>query len=286
MGVGRTGKKMGVAVPNYYYGSKAAPVRWTVTKFEEKAFQAFPGAPVQAGGCCEKCGQGIRYVVTLKSSDGRVMNVGRDCAATLEGGPELAEIRNAEAAWEREMYLASPEYAARKAREAAEEAARKAAAERAESEHALLLFGLRTIAKAAASSKYEADMARSYERTIVGGHAVEIDERDAVTLGVAFSKANLPASKHVGTVGKRLEVLALFEAMIAVEGIYGTSYVRKFRTAEGESLVWFSGACPDGLWRKDLGSWVKVRGTVKAHKDYNGEAQTSLSRVKVLGGDS
>jgi hypothetical protein len=280
LGVGRTGKKM--AVPNYYYGSTENPIAWKVTKFEEKVFQAYPGAPVQAGGCCEKCSQSIRYVVTLASSDGRVMAVGRDCAVTLQGGPDLAEIRSAEAAWEREQYLASPEYAALKARKAAEEAALKAGAARAESEHACLLFALRAIVKAPASSKFEAAMASREEGRIVAGYEPDVDERDAGTLAVAFAKASLPASKHVGEVGKRIEKRALFEAMIPIDTPYGRTYIRKFRTVDGEALVWFSSSYPDGLGGENLGDWVKIRATVKAHKDYNGEPQTSLLRLKVV----
>ncbi len=74
---------MTAAVPNYYYGSLESPITWKVVKFEEKVFQPAPGLPWRAAGCCDKCGQSIRYVVTLKSSDGREMSVGQDCAVTL-----------------------------------------------------------------------------------------------------------------------------------------------------------------------------------------------------------
>jgi hypothetical protein len=99
---------------------------------------------------------------------------------------------------------------------------------------------------------------------------------------VAFAKASLPVSKHVGEVGKRVEAKALYEAMIPIETAYGRSYLRKFRTEDGAVLAWFSGSYPDGLGRDDLGKWVTIKGTVKAHKDYNGEAQTSLTRIKVV----
>jgi hypothetical protein len=51
-----------------------------VGSFECK-FQAAPGAPVQPGGSCDYCGQGIMYAVAIKSADGKTFKVGCDCVA-------------------------------------------------------------------------------------------------------------------------------------------------------------------------------------------------------------
>lgn len=45
----------------------------------ESKYQAHPDAPIQPGGCCEYCGQGIIYVVEIRGADGRTFNVGSDC---------------------------------------------------------------------------------------------------------------------------------------------------------------------------------------------------------------
>jgi hypothetical protein len=269
------------AVSNYYYGSKASPIKWTVTRFQEKV-HVIPGVGVRAAGCCDKCGQSIRYVYTLKSSDGRVMDVGSDCAVTLQGGPDLAEMRRAEAAYQRELYLASDEYREKCERERVERETRAARAARAEEEHALLLYACRAIVASASANYFEKDRAQRYITAATGGSDIGfIDEDDVAPLSVAFARTTLPRSKHVGQVGDKIERKVLVEALIPVETPYGTNYVQKFRSTAGESLVWFSKAGDIG--RKDIGTWIVLKGTVKAHKEYNGEPQTTLVRCKTPG---
>ena len=50
---------------------------------EEKVYVACPGAPAQPGSTCDYCGQGIRYVCWIKSSDGKSFKVGCDCVLKL-----------------------------------------------------------------------------------------------------------------------------------------------------------------------------------------------------------
>lgn len=38
------------------------------------------GAPGQPAGCCDFCGQGIKYVYRFRAANGRVFGVGSDCA--------------------------------------------------------------------------------------------------------------------------------------------------------------------------------------------------------------
>ncbi len=46
----------------------------------EKAIK-YPDGTSQAGGCCDYCGNGIRYVFQVRSRDGRTFGVGCDCVA-------------------------------------------------------------------------------------------------------------------------------------------------------------------------------------------------------------
>lgn len=257
----------------------APVVRWRVIGFRESVYQACPGAPVQPGGCCEKCGQGIRYVVTLKSSDGQALNVGQDCAVTIQGGPALAEIRRAERAWRLEQWLASPERARQEAERKEREEAASARAAAAEGEHALALFGLRAIQASPNCSGREKERAKARVNAILAGaeNAVRFGD-DGWELGLAWTKSTLPASHYVGQVGDRIDVVALLEAMIPIDTAWGRSYVQKFRAEDGAALVWFSkgGALNGG----DVGAWVRIRGTIKAHSVYQGVPQTELSRCK------
>lgn len=80
---------------------------------------------------------------------------------------------------------------------------------------------------------------------------------------------------HVGTIGERLRDLPATVLFIkAIEGEWGVSFLYKFLTDDGATLTWFASSS-QGLTQ---GEKVWVTGTVKAHKQYNGEPETSLSR--------
>jgi hypothetical protein len=260
-----------------------APVRWSVIGWRESVFTRADGTTC-AGSSCDKCGASIRYVVTVKSTDGEVLNVGTDCAVTLEGGPELREIRNAERAAADAEWRASPEYAAQMARRRAEAEAMAARAATAETVHAFELAGLRAIERSANTSQFERDVAHGRAVRLAAGEDEPtldcLDDAMSLTLSLAAAKSTLPPSSHVGAPGdKKVTRFALFEAMIPCETPYGTNWLMKFRATDGAVLVWFSGA--SDLRRSELGSWVRITGTVKAHKDYQGEAQTAMTRCKI-----
>lgn len=257
-------------------------VRWHVIGFREAVYQPAPGEPYRAAGCCDKCGQGIRYVVTVKSTTGAVMNVGRDCAVTLEGGPELAAIRRAEREYAIQQYLASPEYQERLAKERARNAEQAERRALAETVHALALFGLRAIQASPNCSTWEKDHAKAIESRIVAGHAWDVedmDDKQAWTIATAAVKAALPPADHyVGRAGEKVEVVAFFESCIGIDTAYGRNWIHKLRTTDGALLVWFSKSTE--LNRDDLGSWFRIRASVKAHDAYRGEMQTKILRVK------
>jgi hypothetical protein len=257
-------------------------VRWKVIGFSEKVFQPAPGEPWRAAGCCDKCGQTIRYVVTVKSSEGRVMDVGQDCAVTLEGGPELAEIRTAERKYQYEQWLASPEYAQQQERERNRVALEKKRAAMAEEVYPFELAGFRAILASPNCSQFEKDHAsRAVERIVAGKElALDFDSDERIRFDVAVAKAFLPPAGIVGIHGDKMERTALFEAMITLESpAYGTRWLRKFRANDGAVMVWISAA--GDLRRSDIGRWVTIRGTVKTNGSYNGEPQTTLLRCKV-----
>jgi len=60
-------------------GLGKAPFRFV--GYEHRTYQACPGAPVQVGGSCEYCGQGICNFYNIESADGRRFHVGPDCVA-------------------------------------------------------------------------------------------------------------------------------------------------------------------------------------------------------------
>lgn len=92
--------------------------------------------------------------------------------------------------------------------------------------------------------------------------------------GIRRERAARPVSVHVGTVGKRETFDATLERVFSFETQYGTSHVHKFRTDDGAVLVWKTGSAflETGRYR--------VTGTIKAHDEYKGEAQTILTRCR------
>ena len=72
-----------------------APFRYV--GYAELTFQAHPGAPVQPGGSCDYCGQGIRHSFRIRSADGREFKVGSDCVAKTcqPGGPIVTSVQQA-----------------------------------------------------------------------------------------------------------------------------------------------------------------------------------------------
>jgi hypothetical protein len=76
-------------------GLGKAPYR--LVGFEEKRFQAAPGAPMQPGTCCDYCGTGIVDTFWLKSADGRTFKVGCDCVEKVsqKGDRVLSAVQKA-----------------------------------------------------------------------------------------------------------------------------------------------------------------------------------------------
>lgn len=85
-------------------------------------------------------------------------------------------------------------------------------------------------------------------------------------------------SSHFGEVGKRMNFEASLVFMKTLDGMYGTTYMHKFITADGNVAVWFGS--------KDLdlkeGETTKLRATVKKHDERNGVKQTVITRVDVV----
>lgn len=274
--------------------------RWVVVGFREAKFQACHGAPIQCGATCDRCGQGIMYVVTVRNSaTGERLSVGRDCALTLQGGPELAEIRRAERAWQREEWqrINAPRLAAEAhAREAREAAARA---------RARVLFAVEmaecreVIASPNVSDRERAlatDLLRDFES---GKRTARYNLRrtdsgwcEAEAMAVAVANARAPKARHADVAaGKRATFEATLVRIYHFETAFGTKRIATFRTDDGAILVWKTTAAigwdytdSDGFTR-----WhrvapldrVRIVGTVKAHGEYRGQPQTELTRCKV-----
>lgn len=108
-------------------------------------------------------------------------------------------------------------------------------------------------------------------------------EREAERKRAAeIEKAKRPASDWIGTVGERIECDAaeLISTRVLPDNGFGESTIYKFALASGPVLTWITGGA--GLPREaKLGDKFKLRGTVKAHKEFRDVKETQLARCKV-----
>lgn len=86
------------------------------------------------------------------------------------------------------------------------------------------------------------------------------------------AKAN---SDYVGTVGDKITADVKESRLITSwQTVYGWTHLYKFTTADGNTLVWYAS-------RVYQGEPKHITGTVKDHKEYDGEKQTVLTRCKL-----
>lgn len=85
------------------------------------------------------------------------------------------------------------------------------------------------------------------------------------------------ASKYQGKVGDKLETIVDVLNVTPFDGQFGITYLYKMVDKTGNVLTWF--ASKKAL---DVCNGIKIKGTVKQHREYNGIQQTVLTRVKSL----
>lgn len=136
----------------------------------------------------------------------------------------------------------------------------------ADAKRETFLNNIRVIANSAAfhnkNSGFAAAIIRAYDKSL---------EKAAEEKAKA-----LKPSQWQGEIGKRSVFKGLkVEKVIASEGQYGTTYIHKFRDADGNVFTWFSSA-----GSLDEGKTYNITATVKGHDDYKGVLQTILTRAK------
>ena len=84
-------------------------------------------------------------------------------------------------------------------------------------------------------------------------------------------------SQYIGNIGEKINSeIKDSQLVTSWQTVYGWTHLYKFITTDGNTLVWYASKCIDGEPKK-------IAGTVKDHKEYDGEKQTILTRCKVIG---
>jgi len=84
-------------------------------------------------------------------------------------------------------------------------------------------------------------------------------------------------SHHFGVVGERGDYYVTLAKVINVESMYGTSFLHKFFTREGNAMSWFASSNP----QLETGKEYRITATIKKHDVYKGVEQTSVTRVTI-----
>ena len=92
-----------------------------------------------------------------------------------------------------------------------------------------------------------------------------------------LSSKEADSSEYVGEVSEKISITAKYNRSFHFESTFGTQYIHRFTTEEGNTLVWKTGKSLDF----EEGKEVSITGTVKSHDEYRGEKQTQLIRCKI-----
>ena len=85
--------------------------------------------------------------------------------------------------------------------------------------------------------------------------------------------------QHIGKVGERLDIdIAEVKCITSFQTDYGIMMIYRFETVSGCVLIWKT-----SNFIEHTNKVKKIKATIKAHNEYNGEKQTEVSRVKIVG---
>ena len=112
---------------------------------------------------------------------------------------------------------------------------------------------------------YLASLFMSYDKAV---------EREVKRMARAASKAG---SQYIANVGDRITVsIKSGKCLTSWETDYGVTFLYEFITEDGNVIIWKTGKYLD-----EEATTSTIKGTVKAHNEFNGVKQTELTRCKI-----
>jgi hypothetical protein len=122
-------------------------------------------------------------------------------------------------------------------------------------------------------SEYELNMKNAFSSGVVSHRTAGL----IASAYISFSKNNnsiLNNSEYQGQIKERLILDVTCYFTKAIESYYGVSILCKFHDDQGNIYTWFNSGCRE----VEVGHTYILRGTVKAHNEYNGKKETQLTR--------
>ena len=102
-------------------------------------------------------------------------------------------------------------------------------------------------------------------------------EREAKKAEREKANAHLKDSKYIGEINDRIVCsIKEWKILTSWETMYGVTLLYRFIDEDGNVIIWKT-----SKWLDDSKDYTTIKGTVKAHKDFNGIKQTELTRCKV-----
>ena len=142
----------------------------------------------------------------------------------------------------------------------------------------------RYVKKAQASDRREWRLAHPTEKQLAA-HAVAIEAarvaEEARLVAEAAKAAKVQEwkqrSRWLAQPGEKVRVLGVIEGTKVINGQWGPHRWVRLRTSNGDVVT-----CWNWPTFAEHGEVVEIKGTVKSHETYDGEAQTVLLRVKTI----
>lgn len=131
------------------------------------------------------------------------------------------------------------------------------------------LINVSVVARAGFVTMKTAGIAASFQSA--AGRAWEREARDKAARNLTET------SEHFGEVGERGTWNVTVLGCYTTEGYYGTTWIYKFATTDGNAVTWFSTRNAE----VDVGESYWLTGTVKKHDRYRGTAETHVSRCRL-----
>ena len=131
-------------------------------------------------------------------------------------------------------------------------------------------------AKKAAEARAKWEAEREAREAREASWRAEQEEQERIRRGHFF-----------GEVGQKVEIDVTYTGCGSFDTYYGTTWIYRFDTDDGAHLVWKTSTELGGRERLILeGDRLKIKASIKDHKEYRGIEQTELQRVKIIEGGS
>lgn len=129
-------------------------------------------------------------------------------------------------------------------------------------------------------------------KLLLASDAIETDSKHLAFAAAAYpmysretspkqAAAAAKKSSHVGAKGDKTTAVLTVDRVIPIETQYGFSDIVLMRDEHGNIFKWKASNCPEEIRQGGEGKTMEAAFTIKGHDDYNGIAQTAVTRLSV-----